>query len=133
MDEDKIIAFASYDTVIQANLAKTKLDANDIPCFLTDENAANFIGFRGNLFPGIRLFIFEKDTDRARALLADEEPEVVDRFLCPNCQSKNTQVHSSESSRPIRVFLGLLLSPMLATLSPPNRYFQCNDCKHEWI
>jgi hypothetical protein len=31
--EEKIVVYASYDTVVAANLAKTKLDAYGIPCF----------------------------------------------------------------------------------------------------
>lgn len=75
MDEDKIIIFESYDTVIQANLAKTKLDAYGVPCFLTEENFTNFYPIRNAIFPGVRLHIFEKDTERAKEVLKEESGE----------------------------------------------------------
>jgi len=69
---DKIIIYAAYDTPIQANLAKTKLDAYGIPCFLTEENFTGLYPFRNEIFPGVRLHIFEKDTERAREILLEE-------------------------------------------------------------
>lgn len=72
MNDDKIIIYQSYDTVIQANLAKTKLDAYGIPCFLTEENFTNLYPFRNDIFPGVRLHIFEKDESRVKEILTEE-------------------------------------------------------------
>ncbi len=72
--EDKIIIYAAYDTAIQANLAKTKLDAYGIPCFLTEENFTGLYPLRNAIFPGVRLHIFENDSDRAREILLEETP-----------------------------------------------------------
>jgi hypothetical protein len=72
---DKIIVLTAYDTTIQANLAKTKLDAYGIPCFLTEENFTGFFPLRNQIFPGVRLHIFEKDRTRAEEILADETAE----------------------------------------------------------
>jgi hypothetical protein len=58
---EKIIVFQAFDTVMQANLAKTKLDAYGIPCFLTEENFTALYPLRNDIFPGVRLHIFEKD------------------------------------------------------------------------
>ncbi len=73
--EDKIIIYQSYDTVIQANLAKTKLDAYGVPCFLTEENFTSLYPFRNDIFPGVRLHIFEKDQERVREVLTEETGE----------------------------------------------------------
>ncbi len=66
---DEIVVFDAYDTVILANLAKTKLDAYGIPCFLSDENFVGLYPIRNEVFPGVRLHIFKKDADRAREIL----------------------------------------------------------------
>ena len=71
-EENKIIVYASFDTVVQANLAKTKLDAYGIPCFLSDENLATLYPFRNQLFTGARLHIFERDKPRVAEVLASE-------------------------------------------------------------
>ena len=71
---EKIIIYQAFDTVMQANLAKTKLDAYGIPCFLTEENFTSLYPFRNDIFPGVRLHIFEKDVDRAKEILTEEHP-----------------------------------------------------------
>jgi hypothetical protein len=68
---EKIIVYEAFDTVMQANLAKTKLDAYGIPCFLTEENFTSLYPFRNDIFPGVRLHVFEKDKERAREILND--------------------------------------------------------------
>lgn len=70
--EDKIIIYKSYDTVVLANLAKTKLDAYGIPCFLTEEHFTNLYPIRNYIFPGVRLHIFEKDKEQAEEVLREE-------------------------------------------------------------
>lgn len=70
MEQDsKIVVFKAFDTAIEANLAKTKLDAYGIPCFLTDENFINIYPIRNEFFPGVRLHIFENDKPRVHEIL----------------------------------------------------------------
>ena len=71
MNQDKIIIFDSFDTVVEANLVKTKLDAYGVPCFLTEENFTSLYPLRNAIFPGVRLHIFEKDVERVKEVLAD--------------------------------------------------------------
>ncbi|MFZ1805892.1 MAG: hypothetical protein WAU36_01645 [Cyclobacteriaceae bacterium] len=68
-EKDKIIVFKGFDTGIEANLAKTKLDAYGIPCFLTGENFINIYPIRNDIFPGVRLHIFENDKSRVTEIL----------------------------------------------------------------
>ena len=72
-EKDKIIVYASFDTIVEANLAKTKLDAYGIPCFLSDENFVSLYPIRNELFPGARLHIFEKDKSRVTEILSSED------------------------------------------------------------
>ena len=91
-NEDEIIVFGQFDTVIDANIAKTKLDAHDIPCFLTEENMAGLYPGQQALAFRIRLHIFKKDVDKVSRLLmvhhAGSEPA---ETICPRCQSHKTQ------------------------------------------
>lgn len=73
--EEKIVIYQAYDTVMQANLAKTKLDAYGVPCFLTEENFTGLYPLRNDIFPGVRLHIFENDTERVREILLEENPQ----------------------------------------------------------
>jgi len=67
---DKIVVFQAFDTAIEANLAKTKLDAYGIPCFLSGETFMNVYPIRNEFFPGVRLHIFENDQPRVLEILS---------------------------------------------------------------
>lgn len=66
---DKIVVFAVYDSVIDANIIKTKLDAYGIPCFLTDENISSLYPLPGNSFSGARLHVFENDLEQVKMIV----------------------------------------------------------------
>jgi hypothetical protein len=67
---EKIVVYAVYDSVIDANIIKTKLDAYGIPCFLTDENISSLYPLPGNSFSGARLHVFERDVEQIKELLS---------------------------------------------------------------
>lgn len=71
-EENKIVVFEAFDTAILANLVKTKLDAYGIPCFLSGEHFVNLYPIRNDIFPGVRLHIFEKDKSRVQEILASD-------------------------------------------------------------
>ncbi len=73
--QEKIIEFNRYDTVISASLAKTKLDAYGIPCFLSDEHFGSLYPFSNDLMPGVRLHIFERDKMRVVEILTEESSD----------------------------------------------------------
>ncbi|MFZ9981482.1 MAG: DUF2007 domain-containing protein [Cyclobacteriaceae bacterium] len=70
--EDKIIVIKTFDTPAMAGLAKSKLDAFDIPCFLTEENMGSLYPFTRAGFSGIRLHVFDKDVERAKKVLEED-------------------------------------------------------------
>lgn len=65
----KIVVYAVYNSVIDANIIKTKLDAYGIPCFLTGENISNLYPLPANGFSGTRLHVFEHDVSQIDELL----------------------------------------------------------------
>jgi len=70
-DQDEIIVFKRFENVIDANIIKTKLDANGIPCFLTEENLANLYPLQNFLAIGVRLHLFAKDVEWAKSVLTE--------------------------------------------------------------
>lgn len=71
--EEKIVEYSRFENLIEANLAKTKLDAYGIPCFLSDEHFGTLYPIANDGMPGIRLHIFERDKDRVKEILSDQE------------------------------------------------------------
>jgi hypothetical protein len=69
-DSDKIALLKTFDLVIDAGLAKTKLDAHGIPCFLTNENNAYALPINPHF--STRLMVFKNDVERAHEILDDQ-------------------------------------------------------------
>lgn len=125
--ENDIIVYQYYDNAIDANIAKTKLDAYGIPCFLTEENMAN-------LYPGqslyafkIRLHLFATDRERAQQILADvlsvQDEEAV---VCPICHSDRiTRGFPKREADTLKyLFFGVFF--------PHRKVNQCLNCGHEF-
>jgi hypothetical protein len=123
---DKIVVYAVYDLIIDANIAKTKLDAYGIPCFLTNENLASLYPMHINPLFGIRLMVFEKDCARVKEILEDQADE--NKSRCPFCQSKNVHFETSGKIPGLTTLVGLVMG----FFSPPKRTFVCRDCEREF-
>lgn len=123
--DDKIVVFDSYDTVVAANLAKTKLDAYGIPCFLTDENFVGLYPIRNDVFPGVRLHIFEQDLQQVKEVLSETIPIVRN---CPACRSTAIEYVPSRKSITAWVISEILLGLFL----PVKKVYRCEDCKREF-
>lgn len=129
-ERDKIIVLTNYNTSMEANLAKTKLDAYGIPCFLTGENLSNLYPINNPKFSGVRLHLFLKDVDRARQILNELIPATEEELRhCPRCQSTNIEFGYTQkiSSRIVSILMTLFFA-----LFPPRKVYRCLDCKHEF-
>jgi len=125
--EEKIVVYASYDTVVAANLAKTKLDAYGIPCFLSDENFVGLYPIRNELFPGVRLHIFEKDFDQVKDILEDQTLPAKDELLCPDCKKGTLYIDKSQKDNLIKTALLLI-----GILMPNRNVYRCPECGKEY-
>jgi DNA-directed RNA polymerase subunit RPC12/RpoP len=126
--EDKIIVFESYETVMSANLVKTKLDAYGIPCFLSDEHFVGLYPIRNELFPGVRLHIFEKDQERVKEILAEQKAVETEELKCPYCRSLNIKTVSANQG----ILSTMITSLLLGLFLHPKKRYQCLDCTKEF-
>src|SRR5690606_41102529 len=96
----EIIVLQRFETVIEANIARTKLEAQDIPCFLTEENLTNMTNHL--LSGGIRLHIFDHDAERAKQIVVGDclSPSYEDDLIsCPRCHSRKILKNLREIGR----------------------------------
>lgn len=130
MDEsqEKIIVFDSYDTVMAANLVKTKLDAYGIPCFLTDEHFVGLYPIRNEVFSGVRLHIFEKDGERVNEILTEENEFEIETSLCPQCGSSNIEL-IPEKENPLTDVISSVLRGLFLN---PKKAHRCLACSNEF-
>ena len=124
---ENIVVFESYDTVTAANLVKTKLDAYGIPCFLSDEHFVNLYPIRNELFPGVRLHIFEKDRQRVKEILTEVVPHSeIETVQCPKCHSANITLENRKNGWLDNLIANLLLGLFIH----PKNVYHCNHCKN---
>ena len=72
------------EDTVSANILKTKLESEDIPCFLHNENLTSLLPNARNLMgSGVRLMVPEELLERAIEIIDVEESEV----SCPDCGS----------------------------------------------
>jgi|SRR5690606_15020257 hypothetical protein len=127
-EDNAIVVFRTFDDAIQANIAKTKLDAYGIPCFLTEENMAG-------LYPGasfhafkIRLHLFESDLDRAASVLQNELSAMTadDGPICPRCHSNDIRrdFPKKDADRMVYALFGIFL--------PHKKINVCQVCGTEF-
>lgn len=126
MAREDIIVFQKFDNLIEANIVKTKLDAYDIPCFLTEENLTHLTTHL--LSGGIRLHIFKKDIERARHALAEVFLTKVenDELICPSCGSKKIFTHPAQQDQ------RNLNQHVVGFLLGLSRQYYCLDCGNEF-
>lgn len=116
-------------------MARAKLEADGVECFLADENLIYLNWFMSNAIGGVRLQLLEDNAEVATDILSQEIParfnaeEVGEEYyqpICPNCHSLD--VSFQENSKASLVFLWLLGLPVPI---PRNRW-RCEDCANEW-
>ena len=141
---DSIIVLESYYEPMAAHLARTRLEAAGIPCFLTNEHLISLNRLYSNVAGGVRLHVRFDDAAAAAAVLIDQpEPlavgpdeasfnadapdPVVPR--CPKCGSSN--VAYGQATRNTYGFWSGLLSVLLRFPIRGQR-FHCFHCGHEF-
>jgi hypothetical protein len=89
MSEEAIIVFRQYENAIDANIAKSKLDAYGVPCFLTEENMSNHYPGPNLLAIKVRLHLFAHDSERAEQILSERSLSIENETTvrCPQCDS----------------------------------------------
>jgi DNA-directed RNA polymerase subunit RPC12/RpoP len=130
---EKIVVFDTFDNVIKANIIKTKLDAYGIPCFLTDENFVNLYPIRNELTPGVRLYIFERDRERVREVLVEEQwiPEA-EVIRCPRCQSTNVVYEQAKKRWHGGPWLLALSVLLVFPFTQRKKVYHCRECDAEF-
>lgn len=132
-DHDDIIVFQKFNSAIDANIAKSKLDANGIPCFLTEENMANLYPGASNLMNfNVRLHLFGHDAERASLILAENNLRLNDDSItsCPRCRSNN--IERDFPKKLTQTFTSSLRYLFFGIFYPEKKVYRCSDCEFEF-
>lgn len=122
----------TYSFPYEAQIAKTQLEAAEIPARIENEHTINMDWLYSNALGGVRLLVPESYLKEAQALLAqDFSQELEQEFglseCCPNCGSTDIKPYT-EGKRPA-FFVFLLLGFPLFSYKHGTK---CQQCQHFW-
>ncbi len=127
------------DPALEAELARIKLEANDIQCFLAGKNFISMYWLLSGADRGIKLQVRESDADKALEILGtdanigfnetedrDMKPEPICSF-CPKCSSNS--IEYERFSRKL-FYLGILL--LRFPIPFLRKKYKCISCGEIW-
>ncbi|WP_096910923.1 MULTISPECIES: putative signal transducing protein [Acinetobacter] len=126
------IVVQSFSFPYEAQIAKTQLEATEIPTRIENEHTINMDWLYSNALGGVRLLVPEHYADEAKALLAqDFSQELEQQFgaseSCPSCGSSDIQPYT-EGKRPAYLVFLLLGFPLFFY----KHGTKCQQCQHFW-
>ena len=71
-DQERLVLLKEYASDFEANIVRTRLESEGIPCMIANETFSSIYPLTMNSIGAIRLMIFEKDLERAQQILASE-------------------------------------------------------------
>lgn len=127
--EDKIVTFEAYYDTMEAEIVRGRLEANDIRCFIADDNVMNSNPVYNLMMGGVKIKVFERDLEACRTVLA-EEPILAEGdalISCPDCESTNVFYGPAPLKKN---WFYIILSLVVGGYYPPyiKRNWICKDC-----
>ena len=132
-ETDEIVVFRKFETTIEANIVKSKLDAFGIPCFLTEENMTNLYPGASSLMNfNVRLHLFANDVPRAHQVLEETHLDSGDENVvrCPKCNSKRVERDFPRNMS--TTFASALNVMFFGVFFPERKIYRCLDCDTEF-
>jgi hypothetical protein len=134
--QENIIVLGSYYEPVAAHLARTKLEAAGIPCFLTNENLVSLNRMYSPVAGGVRLHVYQRDAAQAAKVLRelpvmqavpggladDASAATFPTTTCPRCGS--TDVAAEAPAEPVSA------ASWLATLLGRLRHYFAQGQTH---
>jgi DNA-directed RNA polymerase subunit M/transcription elongation factor TFIIS len=133
---DSLITVATFSQAVEAHIAKGRLEAEGIDCFIADENIVNMNWLYSNAVGGVKLRVREPDVKRALEIMkpgaveAETTAKVIGDEVgvrCPKCNSDD--VYYEKYSKGLFFWSWLLVGVPLPFL---RRKWRCTKCGYHW-
>ncbi len=139
--QENIIVLDSFYEPLAAHLARTKLEAAGIPCFLTNENLVSLNRMYSPVAGGVRLHVYQRDAARAAEILREPpvmravpgglaEPAAPETARCPRCGSDEVTYDAAAEPGAAHWFVALL--SRLRRYPLQGRAHHCFHCGLNW-
>ena len=116
---------------MEAHVIKTKLESENIPCFVADGNIVQINPLYTNAVGGVRVQVRRQDMERARQVLQLAENEgtpIPKPFVCPRCRSTETTFSKIPGFLTVIGFLAAIGFPGMGG----RRKWKCRNCGTTW-
>jgi hypothetical protein len=137
---ENIIVLDSFYEPLAAHLARTKLEAAGIPCFLTNENLVSLNRMYSPVAGGVRLHVYQRDAAQAAEVLREPplmraEPgglaePAAETERCPRCGSGEVTYDAAAEPGAAHWFVALL--SRLRRYPLQGRAHHCFHCGLNW-
>ncbi len=125
------LTLRTFDNYINANIYLTKLQAEEIDCYLKDEFTSTMIPIWNQAIGGIKLCVNETQVNKAETVLLLFDDEQKQNQRCPKCHSLNVQfIAKPKSAKNILFALATWFLSNYA-ISAKNVY-HCYNCGFEF-
>ena len=121
----------SFNNYIDAHLLMTRLESENIECWLQDENTVTITPILTNAVGGIKLLVKKEDFARAVEIFRETENNRKQAIECPNCKGHNIELVSTprKATNWISAIATFFLGDYALTV---DKVYHCFDCKHEF-
>jgi DNA-directed RNA polymerase subunit RPC12/RpoP len=132
-----LLTIQTFDNLVEAHLVKSKLESENIPCYLFDENIVGLNPLYNLTVGGIKLKVNSFDFDRATQIIDDSISSNLTNYQgepiqCPKCESRDI-LSAFKSMKGAKGILSALVSLLLMVF--PIYYktvYKCKVCGNEF-
>ncbi len=116
---------------MDAHLLMSRIESEDIECWLQDENTVTINPILTNVVGGIKLLVKKEDFKRAYEIFRETEDNRKQAIECPICKSHNIELVSTprKASNWISAIFGFLFANYAM---PVDTVYHCFDCGREF-
>lgn len=132
-----LITLKVFDNIIEAHLVKSKLESEDIACYLFDENINTMYPLYNLATGGIKLKIDEADAEKAQLVLQEiNNSQYSDsdnqKLSCPECGSEELYDNFKSMKGKKGIFSAILSFLFMAYPIYYKVVYKCKVCGHEF-
>jgi hypothetical protein len=118
---------ATFDNSLTANMLKSKLENEGIPCFLNNENFTNMMPLYFNMLgSGVRVMVPTDQLERAKEIAKIDSGQLT----CPNCGS--TKIMNSIERTTNKLKLALIAIFLALPIGNLLNNYTCQNCQHHF-
>jgi len=130
----RLVTVAQYRDLPEAWLAKSKLEAAGITCFLENEYIIGANWLYSDALGGVKLNVSKENAEGAKAIIEeshepleqDEAEGLLPESACPACGE--TEIETKNYTRKFAALTLLISFPLFIFL----KRYHCKSCGHRW-